>query len=88
MPSDMTSFPPAERLRLRDFKYVAKGQPQVTLSQADMTFNPQKIELSKLDGTVGKSDFSVTGNVSNYIAYVLIMKRSKVLSYLIRSCLT
>jgi uncharacterized protein involved in outer membrane biogenesis len=64
-------LPTSGTASLRDFKYVAKGQPQVTLSQADMSFNPQRIELSKLDGTVGRSDFSVTGNVSNYIPYVL-----------------
>jgi uncharacterized protein involved in outer membrane biogenesis len=56
---------------LRDFKYVAKGMPAVSLAAADATFNPQKIELSRLDGTVGKSDFSVTGTVTNYIAYVV-----------------
>lgn len=56
---------------LRDFRYVAKDLPTVTLSQADASFDPQKIHLSKLDGTVGKSDFSVTGMVTNYIHYVL-----------------
>lgn len=56
---------------LKDFKYSAKDLPySVTLSQADMNFDPRKIELSKLNGTIGKSDFAVSGSVSNYIGYL------------------
>ncbi|CAN5403047.1 hypothetical protein BH10BAC4_BH10BAC4_00700 [soil metagenome] len=64
-------LPTSGTASLRDFKYVTKDLPPVTLSQADASFNPQKIEISKLNGTIGKSDFSVTGVVTNYIAYVL-----------------
>ncbi|HQQ82891.1 MAG TPA: AsmA-like C-terminal region-containing protein [Cyclobacteriaceae bacterium] len=56
---------------LRDFKFEGKDLPVVTLSVADASFDPQKIELSQLNGTVGKSDFTVKGVVSNYIGYVL-----------------
>lgn len=56
---------------LRDFRFEGKDMPVVTLSVADASFDPQKIELSQLNGTVGKSDFSVKGVVSNYIGYVL-----------------
>ncbi len=64
-------LPTSGTASLRDFKYLAKDMPAVTLSQADASFDPRKIELSKLDGTIGKSDFSVTGIVTNYIGYVL-----------------
>lgn len=64
-------LPTSGHVTMTNFKYVTKDLPAVTLSQAEASFDPQKIELSKLDGTVGRSDFSVTGNVSNYIAYVL-----------------
>jgi hypothetical protein len=64
-------LPTSGSASIRDFKYVTKDLPPVTLTAADASFNPQKIELSRLDGTVGKSDFSVTGNVTNYIAYVV-----------------
>ena len=64
-------LPTSGAASLRDFKYVAKGQPTVALSQADASFNPLKIELSKLEGTIGKSDFNVTGIVTNYLGYVL-----------------
>ncbi|MBY0436360.1 MAG: hypothetical protein K2U26_19875 [Cyclobacteriaceae bacterium] len=64
-------LPTSGTASLRDFKYTAKDLPAVSLSAADASFDPKKIELSKLDGTIGKSDFSVTGIVTNYIAYVL-----------------
>ncbi len=56
---------------VRDFRYVAKGSPTVTLHEASAAFDPQKIEISKLDGTVGRSDFRVNGRVENYIGYAL-----------------
>lgn len=64
-------LPTSGSASLKDFKYSAKDLPySVTLSQADMNFDPRKIELSKLNGTVGKSDFAVSGSVSNYIGYL------------------
>jgi hypothetical protein len=35
-----------------------------------MIFDPKKIELQNVNGTVGKSDFQVNGSVLNYIGYV------------------
>ncbi|MFN7260184.1 MAG: hypothetical protein ACK5TU_09825, partial [Cyclobacteriaceae bacterium] len=56
---------------LRDFKFNSKTLAYaVGISQAEATFNPQKIELKNTSGTIGKSDFSVDGSVSNYIGYV------------------
>ncbi len=64
-------LPTSGSASLRDFKYTAKGMPAVTISQADASFDPRKIDLSKLEGTVGKSDYKVTGQVMNYMGYVL-----------------
>ncbi len=74
--SDVTAkrynkLPTSGTASLRDFKYVTKDLPPVTLAQADASFDPQKIELTRMDGTVGKSDFSVSGIVTNYIGYVV-----------------
>lgn len=55
---------------LKDFKYITKDLPEVSLSQASMQFNPQKIELKNVDGRIGRSDFKVNGSLSNYLAYV------------------
>jgi uncharacterized protein involved in outer membrane biogenesis len=63
-------LPTSGTASLADFKYVTKDLPPVTLSQAAMVFDPKKIELQKLDGTVGRSDFHVTGSVLNYLGYV------------------
>lgn len=63
-------LPTSGTASLKDFRYVTKDLPEVTLSQAAMVFDPRKIELTNLDGTIGRSDFSVTGSVSNYLAYV------------------
>jgi hypothetical protein len=44
--------------------------PDVTVSNSDAVFDPKKIELKNTRGTIGKSDFAVSGAVSNYIGYV------------------
>ncbi len=57
---------------LKDFKFTSKDLPYaVTISQADLTLDPQKIALKQMIGTLGRSDFAVTGLVSNYIGFVL-----------------
>jgi hypothetical protein len=52
------------------FRFTMKDMPDVTVTQTEMTFDPRKIELKNTSGTIGKSDFNVTGAVSNYIGYV------------------
>ncbi len=64
-------LPTSGSASLKDFKFNSKTLPySVTISQAEGAFNPQKIELKNTNGTIGKSDFSVDGSVSNYIGYV------------------
>jgi uncharacterized protein involved in outer membrane biogenesis len=52
------------------FKFTMKDVPDVTISQSDLVFDPRKIELKNTSGTIGKSDFAVTGSVANYIGYM------------------
>lgn len=63
-------LPTSGTASLADFKYITNDLPQVSLSQASMVFDPKKIDLQKLNGTIGKSDFNVTGSVLNYLGYV------------------
>jgi hypothetical protein len=64
-------LPTSGSASLKDFKFNSKTLAYaVGISQAEATFNPQKIELKNTRGTIGKSDFSVDGSVSNYIGYV------------------
>ncbi len=74
--SDVTAkrydkLPTSGSASLKDFKFSSKTLPYaVQISQAEASFNPQKIELKNTSGIVGKSDFSVDGSVSNYIGFV------------------
>jgi len=64
-------LPTSGSASLKDFKFTSKTLPYaVTIAQANATFNPQKVEMKNTSGTIGKSDFSVDGAVSNYIGYV------------------
>jgi uncharacterized protein involved in outer membrane biogenesis len=63
-------LPTSGTASLKDFKYITKDLPAVTLSQAAMVFDPKKIELQNVNGTIGKSDFKVNGSVLNYLGYL------------------
>lgn len=63
-------LPTSGTASVQDFKYVTTDLPTVSLSQASMVFDPKKIDLQKMNGTIGKSDFNVTGSITNYLGYV------------------
>jgi len=63
-------LPTSGTASLKDFKYITKDLPAVSLQDAAMIFDPKKIELQKMDGTIGRSDFHVNGSVLNYLGYV------------------
>lgn len=57
---------------IKDFTYKSNDLPYaVSLSQAVMVFDPKKIDLQKVEGKIGRSDFQVNGAVVNYLGYVL-----------------
>ena len=63
-------LPTSGTASVQAFKYTTADLPPVTLSEATMVFDPKKIALKKMNGTIGKSDFNVTGSVLNYLGYV------------------
>ena len=64
-------LPTSGTASLTAFKYTSKDLPyDVTMSKAEMVFDPKKVELKQVTGTIGKSDFNVNGSVNNYIGYV------------------
>lgn len=63
-------LPTSGTASLKDFKYLTKDLPAVGVREASMIFDPKKINLEKLDGTIGRSDFNVTGSVLNYLGYM------------------
>ncbi len=62
----------AGSIKITDLKYTDKSQPyDVAINSADASFDPKEIKLSAFDAVIGKSDMQMSGNISNYIAYVL-----------------
>lgn len=68
---DYSKLQTSGNLKMQNFSYAEKGSPDFTISNADMNFNPESINLTSLKGNYGKSDFSLNGSVSNYIAYII-----------------
>ncbi len=64
-------LPTSGTASLNNFTYKTADLPPVAISQASMVFDPKKIDLQKMDGTIGKSDFRVNGSVFNYLGYAL-----------------
>ncbi|MDL5047680.1 AsmA-like C-terminal region-containing protein [Oscillatoria amoena NRMC-F 0135] len=64
-------LPTSGSASVNNFRYTSKDLPYaVTLAQAEMSFDPKKIEMKQVTGTIGKSDFTVAGAVSNYIGFL------------------
>lgn len=54
-----------------NLSYSANDLPYlVTIKEANASFDPGKIELKSTSGTIGKSDFSISGSLNNYIGYL------------------
>jgi hypothetical protein len=58
-------------LELRNFIYRAEDMPDFKIAQSNFSFNPEFVEMTGMKGNYGKSDFEVSGRLSNYIAYAL-----------------
>jgi hypothetical protein len=59
-------------VKMNDFFYKhTEYLPQTfRITNTNTTFTPQHITLESMDGFVGKSDFSATGKLSQYLEYV------------------
>ncbi len=57
---------------LQNFMFASKSLPQkLEIKSANIGLNPKAISLSNLSGSMGESDFSANGTITNYWAYVL-----------------
>jgi len=64
-------IPMSGNASLKDFKFTSKTLPYATtIANMEAVFDPKKMELRNTSGTIGKSDFKVSGSVSNYMEYV------------------
>ncbi len=70
-------------VKVNDLTYKSKDLPQgMTIKSAAGEFNNEKIAISQMAGTLGRSDFQATGVVSNYMGYALSKTHSPLLGTL------
>jgi hypothetical protein len=63
-------LPTSGTMQLSNFEYRSEDLPQaLSISTTDLVFNPDRLEIKEMAGTIGQSDFSVQGFVQNYIDY-------------------
>jgi len=59
-------------MSLTNFKYSAQDFPQgLSISKSELSMQSEKLILKSFEGIVGKSDLSMDGYLSNYIAYFI-----------------
>lgn len=65
------AFQAEGRMNLKDFYFDSQDLPAPMNMNADMVFTPQYLNLEQLDAKIGESDLHFSGNLSNYLHYVL-----------------
>jgi hypothetical protein len=64
-------LPTSGTASLTGLKYTSSDLPYpVTVNTAEATFDPKKIDIKNTNGTIGKSDFAVSGAINNYMGYL------------------
>lgn len=58
-------------LKVNDFVYEGEEVPYaVNVSDMLFEFSPQQLKLASLNATMGESDFSMHGDINNYMGYI------------------
>lgn len=56
---------------ISDFVYQSDAFPNpIKISQANIVFNPGRIQLTQFDATSGKSDIKASGNLDNFLGFL------------------
>ncbi len=64
-------LPTSGNASINNFKYIDSELPyEVTISSAKASFDPKQMTLDSYAGTIGKSDISMNGSITNYIGYL------------------
>jgi uncharacterized protein involved in outer membrane biogenesis len=67
-----SSFKTDGTVILQNFEFASNDLPEkVSISSAKMKLTPKSISLAELKGKMGRSDFAVSGSLSNYWSYIL-----------------
>ena len=65
-------LPTSGSMSVKDFSFISGDLPQgFRIQSANLSFNPSEINLSEFKANAGKSDMSLTGKVTNYLAFAL-----------------
>ncbi len=59
----------AGALQVQGVDYVADGMPKVSISNMEMDFTPQNVNLKDFTAILGKSDIKANGTLDNILAY-------------------
>lgn len=66
------AMPTSGSLTVNDFYFASPDLPQgFGITKANLSFKPSIIALNQFDAVSGNSDFSLQGNVTNYIGFAL-----------------
>ncbi|MFS4456482.1 AsmA-like C-terminal region-containing protein [Maribacter sp. 2304DJ31-5] len=58
-------------LAVRDFEYNSEEiNAPIKINTAALAFDPKTVVLNTLNGTMGKTDFDVTGTIDNFLGYL------------------
>jgi AsmA-like C-terminal region/AsmA family len=72
------SFKASGSIGIKNMDVAMKGYPEVKISEAEFEFKPAYANMKKANLKVGgKSDFSLSGRIENYIPYILSKKTIK-----------
>lgn len=59
------------KMDFKNFDFKSHDLPQgFRITDGSMNFSPEKVNITKLDGFLGKSDIDIKGYVSNYMGYI------------------
>ncbi len=65
-------LPTSGQMSMKGFVYESPDLPQgIGIAEAEMSFDPEKISLTKFKGNAGKTDLNMDGEITNYLAYAL-----------------
>ncbi|MEP0985951.1 AsmA-like C-terminal region-containing protein [Ekhidna sp.] len=66
------NLPTSGSITINDFLFESEDLPQgFSISRANLTASPSEINLSEFTAKSGNSDFSLTGNISNFLGFAL-----------------
>ena len=59
-------------ISMKGFQFQSKDLPQsINIATAELKLNPKSIQLSRLEGKIGESDFTASGALSQYWQYLM-----------------